>query len=77
MLKPGVYLDTNIINMTDPILDEVRRVREELIQRYGGLEGYLKHCEKQVRRRTSRCAIKSRGKQQQETSRSRRSGSKP
>ena len=63
--------------MTDPIVDEVRRVREELIQRYGGLEGYLKHCEKQDRRRTPRRAIKSRGMQRKETSRSRRSASKP
>jgi hypothetical protein len=76
MLKPGVYLDTNII-MTDPIVDEVRRVREELIERYGGLEGYLKHCEAQDRRRTSHRSIKARGKQRRQTSRSRRTSSKP
>jgi hypothetical protein len=38
--------------MTDPILDEVRRVREELIERHGGLENYLRYCEQQDRRRT-------------------------
>ena len=37
--------------MTDPIVDEVRRVREELIERHGGLEGYLRYCEQQDRRR--------------------------
>ena len=63
--------------MTDPIVDEVRRVREELIQRYGGLEGYLKHCEQQDRRRTSRRTVKARGKQRKHTSRSRRSSPKP
>lgn len=62
--------------MNDPIVDEVRRVREELIQRYGGLEGYLRHCEEQDRRRTPQRAVKSRGKQRQETGGSRRSSSK-
>jgi hypothetical protein len=33
--------------MNDPIVDEVRRVREELIDRYGGIEGYFKHCQAQ------------------------------
>jgi hypothetical protein len=37
--------------MTDPIVDEVRRVREELIERHGGLDGYLRYCEQQDRRR--------------------------
>lgn len=36
--------------MTDPIVDEVRRVREELIAIHGGLEGYLRYCEEQDRR---------------------------
>jgi hypothetical protein len=38
--------------MTDPIVDEVRRVREDLIQQHGGLEGYLKFCQQQDRART-------------------------
>lgn len=29
--------------MYDPIVDEVRRVREQLIERHGGLRGYIKH----------------------------------
>jgi len=37
--------------MTDPIVDEVRRVREELIERHGGLDGYLRYCAQQDRRR--------------------------
>ncbi len=36
--------------MTDPIVDEVRRVREDLIERHGGLDGYLRYCEQQDRR---------------------------
>ncbi len=63
--------------MNDPIVDEVRGVREELIQRYGGLEGYLKHCEGQDRRRASQRTTKARAKQRRQTSRSRRSSTKP
>ena len=29
--------------MADPILDEIWRVRAELLKRYGGLAGYFKH----------------------------------
>jgi hypothetical protein len=29
--------------MTDPILEEIWRVREELLKRYGGIDGYFKH----------------------------------
>lgn len=29
--------------MTDPILEEVWRVREELLKRYGGIDGYFRH----------------------------------
>ncbi|NLF70674.1 MAG: hypothetical protein GX575_16710 [Candidatus Anammoximicrobium sp.] len=35
--------------MTDPIVDEVRQVREEPIERHGGLEIYLRLCEQQDR----------------------------
>jgi hypothetical protein len=35
--------------MKDDIVDEVRRIREELIQRYGGIDGYFKHCQDQER----------------------------
>lgn len=27
----------------DPIVDEVRRVREELVKKYGGLDGWIDH----------------------------------
>jgi hypothetical protein len=37
--------------MYDPIVDEVRRVREELIERYGGLHGYIKHLQTMDRER--------------------------
>jgi transcription-repair coupling factor (superfamily II helicase) len=37
--------------MKDPIVDEVRRVREELIQRYGGIDGYFKHLQAMDRAR--------------------------
>ena len=37
--------------MTDPIVDEVHRVREALIERHGGLDGYLRYGEQQDRRR--------------------------
>ena len=32
--------------MTDPILDEIWRVREELIKKHGGLKGYFKYVQK-------------------------------
>jgi hypothetical protein len=35
--------------MIDPIVDEVRRLREELIQKHGGLAGYLRFCAAQDR----------------------------
>ncbi len=43
--------------MTDPIVEEVRRVREELIRQYGGLDGYLKHCQEQDRQRTRAATV--------------------
>jgi hypothetical protein len=35
--------------MNDEIVEQVRRVREELIERFGGIEGYFKHCQAQER----------------------------
>lgn len=29
--------------MSDPILDEIARVRQELIKKHGGIEGYIRH----------------------------------
>lgn len=31
--------------MRDVIVEEVRRIRDELIQRFGGIEGYFQHCQ--------------------------------
>lgn len=35
----------------DVIVDEVRRVREELIKRYGGLDGWIEHLQQMDRER--------------------------
>jgi hypothetical protein len=40
--------------MSDIIVEEVRRVREELIKRHGGIDEYFKHCQAQDRARASR-----------------------
>lgn len=40
--------------MSDIIVEEVRRIREELIDRYGGIDGYVKHCQAQDRARATR-----------------------
>ena len=37
--------------MSDPIIEEVWRVREELIKRYGGMDGYVKHIQAMDRAR--------------------------
>jgi hypothetical protein len=40
--------------MADIIVEEIRRIREELINRYGGIDGYFKHCQAQERALASR-----------------------
>jgi len=40
--------------MPDPILDEIRRVREELVKKHGGIKGYLAYIEKLDRARRRR-----------------------
>jgi hypothetical protein len=40
--------------MSDPILEEIWRVREELINRHGGLDGYLAYVQKLDRARRQR-----------------------
>lgn len=40
--------------MADPILDEIWRVRNELIKRHGGLDGYFEHVRKLDRARRQR-----------------------
>ena len=38
--------------MKDVIVDEVRRVRQELIEKHGGLIGWMEHLQKKDRERT-------------------------
>ena len=40
--------------MNDMIVEQVRRVREELIKMYGGIDGYFKRCQAQERARAAR-----------------------
>ena len=42
--------------MSDPILEEIWRVREELIKKHGGIDGYFKYVQKldRARRRKSK-----------------------
>ncbi|MFL5245335.1 MAG: hypothetical protein ACJ8FY_24830 [Gemmataceae bacterium] len=35
--------------MNDDIVEPIRQIREELIKRYGGIDGYLQHCQAQER----------------------------
>jgi hypothetical protein len=38
----------------DEIVEQVRRAREELLKRYGGLNGWIDHLQQMDRRRTSK-----------------------
>lgn len=29
----------------DPVVEEIHRIREQLIEQYGGFDGYMKHIE--------------------------------
>ena len=40
--------------MQDPILEEIWRVREELLKKYGGLHGYFEHLQALDRARLRR-----------------------
>ncbi len=46
--------------MKDAIVDPIRRIREELIKRYGGIDGYFEHCQAQERARTGRPRLRRR-----------------
>lgn len=63
--------------MSDIIVDQIRRVREELIERYGGIDGYFKHCQAQERAAAARRKSR-RGKQPRTAAKKagRRSGEK-
>ncbi len=40
----------------DPIVDEVRRVRDELVKKYGGLDGWIDHLQTMDQARASKAA---------------------
>jgi len=40
--------------MKDVIVEQVRQAREKLLEKYGGIDGYFKHCQDQERARVSR-----------------------
>ncbi len=46
--------------MQDPILDEIWRVREELLERYGGLHGLIKHVQAMDRARARKAKARRR-----------------
>ena len=49
------------VTMADPLLEEIWRVREDLIKQHGGIEGYFKHVQKldrAHRQRTQRAKAK-------------------
>ena len=48
--------------MADPILDEIWRVREELVKEHGGIHGFLDYIEKLDRARRRRKKAKGRPK---------------
>src|SRR5437773_1012743 len=43
-----------VTTMSDPILEEIWRVREQLIQRHGGVKGYFRYVQKLDRSRRQR-----------------------
>ena len=51
--------------MTDPILEEIWRVRQELLKKYGGVDGYFQHIQKldRARRKARRQKAKKTGRQ--------------
>jgi hypothetical protein len=55
--------------MADPILEEIWRVREELIKQHGGLEGYLDYIQQRERERRQR-------EQQRQQRKARRQGTR-
>ena len=46
--------------MSDVIVEQVRRVREELVNRYGGIDGYFRHCQAQERAPASQASRRKR-----------------
>jgi hypothetical protein len=52
------------VNMADPILDEIWRVREELVKKHGGIHGWVRHVQKldRARRKKRKKASKKKAK---------------
>jgi hypothetical protein len=50
--------------MADPILDEIWRVREELVKKHGGIHGWVRHVQKldRARRKKRKKASKKKAK---------------
>ena len=46
----------------DVIVDEVRRIRDELVKRYGGLDGWIQHLQAADRERAHQSHRRTRGK---------------
>ena len=49
--------------MNEVIVEQVRRVREELIKLHGGIDGYFKRCQAQERARAARSKSQQRKRQ--------------
>jgi hypothetical protein len=55
--------------MQDPMLEEIWRVRDELIRRHGGVHGYLNYLRERDRKRVSKAKRKLRQKRVARTTR--------
>lgn len=42
----------------DPVVQEIHKIREELLEQYGGLDGYLQHLEELQRQLQSRIVFR-------------------
>ena len=56
--------------MKEDVVEQIRQIREELIQRHGGIDGYFKYCQAQERALTKRPARGRRTKPAQSARRS-------
>jgi hypothetical protein len=51
--------------MADPILDEIWRVRDEMVKKHGGLKGYIRYIQKLDREHRKSLEKKSKKKRRQ------------
>lgn len=56
----------------DVIVDEVRRVRDELVKRYGGLDGWIEHLQEMDRERARKARQRTANKKRAANGRKRR-----